>query len=59
MSVLIVILLAGMWPDSLSFSDEKMEPVPTKWKGDCQNGTAFDSSRCNSRHCFSLYHLWI
>ncbi|QCD89658.1 DNA ligase 4 [Vigna unguiculata] len=38
-----------MWPDSLSFSDEKMEPVPTKWKGDCQNGTAFDSSRSSSR----------
>jgi len=47
MSVLTVILLVGVWPDSLSFSDEGMETVPTKWKGECQNGTAFDSSRCN------------
>ncbi|XP_051126249.1 subtilisin-like protease SBT5.3 [Andrographis paniculata] len=27
----------GVWPESKSFSDEEMGPVPTKWKGICQN----------------------
>jgi len=42
-----VLLLAGVWPESRSFSDEGMEPVPTRWKGECQNGTAWNSSHCN------------
>jgi len=36
-----------VWPDSKSFSDEGMGPVPQKWKGVCQNGTDFGSSKCN------------
>jgi len=37
----------GVWPDSKSFSDKGMGPVPKKWKGMCINGTDFDSSKCN------------
>lgn len=27
----------GVWPESKSFSDEEMGPIPSKWKGICQN----------------------
>ncbi|XP_076924694.1 subtilisin-like protease SBT5.3 [Bidens hawaiensis] len=38
----------GVWPESKSFSDEGMGPVPSKWKGVCQNG-ADASFRCNRK----------
>ncbi|ESW19955.1 hypothetical protein PHAVU_006G168800 [Phaseolus vulgaris] len=47
----------GVWPDSKSFSDEGMEPVPKKWKGECQNGTAFGSSQCNRKIVGARYYL--
>ncbi|KAK7857411.1 subtilisin-like protease sbt5.3 [Quercus suber] len=38
----------GVWPKSKSFSDEKLGPIPSKWKGICQNDT--DSGfRCNRK----------
>ncbi|KAK3004434.1 hypothetical protein RJ639_020045 [Escallonia herrerae] len=37
----------GVWPESKSFSDEGMGPVPSKWKGICQNDVdaAFNCNR--------------
>ncbi|KAL0008732.1 hypothetical protein SO802_010234 [Lithocarpus litseifolius] len=38
----------GVWPKSRSFSDEKLGPIPSKWKGICQNDT--DSGfHCNRK----------
>ncbi|KAL8507894.1 hypothetical protein ACS0TY_018443 [Phlomoides rotata] len=34
---IIANLDTGVWPDSESFSDEDLGPVPSKWKGICQN----------------------
>ncbi|CAL0301279.1 unnamed protein product [Lupinus luteus] len=47
----------GVWPDSKSFRDEGMGPVPQKWKGVCQNGTAFTSSQCNRKIIGARYYL--
>ncbi|XP_057505520.1 subtilisin-like protease SBT5.3 [Actinidia eriantha] len=38
----------GVWPESKSFSDEEMGPIPPKWKGICQN-SADASFRCNRK----------
>ncbi|GFQ05873.1 subtilisin-like protease sbt5.3 [Phtheirospermum japonicum] len=37
----------GAWPESKSFSDDEMGPVPSKWKGICQNDidTSFHCNR--------------
>ncbi|MED6123302.1 hypothetical protein PIB30_047836, partial [Stylosanthes scabra] len=35
----------GVWPESMSFNDEGMGPVPTKWRGICQ----LDNFRCNRK----------
>ncbi|CAI9260395.1 unnamed protein product [Lactuca saligna] len=38
----------GVWPESKSFRDEGMGPIPLKWKGACING-ADATFRCNRK----------
>ncbi|GMY22537.1 subtilisin-like protease SBT1.7 [Fagus crenata] len=47
--VIVGILDSGVWPESESFHDEGMSPVPQRWKGKCEKGTAFSSSNCNRK----------
>lgn len=38
----------GVWPESKSFNDDKLGPIPSKWKGICQNDTDF-GFHCNRK----------
>ncbi|XP_020098205.1 subtilisin-like protease SBT5.6 isoform X2 [Ananas comosus] len=55
--VIIGMLDSGIWPESKSFSDEGMGPIPKQWKGICQEGDSFNSSNCNKKLIGARYYL--
>lgn len=55
--VVVGLLDSGIWPESKSFSDEGMGPIPKSWKGICQTGVAFNTSHCNNKLIGARYYL--
>ncbi|XAR66633.1 Tripeptidyl-peptidase II, partial [Bertholletia excelsa] len=55
--VVVGVLDSGVWPESQSFSDQGMEPIPKYWKGICQTGIAFNASNCNRKIIGARYYL--
>ncbi|KAL9817541.1 Subtilisin-like protease SBT4.2 [Arabidopsis thaliana] len=44
-NVIVGVIDGGIWPESKSFSDEGIGPIPKKWKGTCAGGTNFTCNR--------------
>ncbi|KAH9608285.1 hypothetical protein KSS87_003357 [Heliosperma pusillum] len=47
--VVVGVLDTGVWPESKSYSDAGMGPIPSTWRGTCEVGAHFPATSCNRK----------
>jgi subtilisin family serine protease len=47
--VVVGVLDTGVWPETKSFDDTGLGPVPGSWNGECEVSKTFNSSGCNRK----------
>jgi len=47
--IIIGLLDTGVWPESKSFDDVELGPIPRSWKGKCESGQNFSVANCNKK----------
>ncbi|XAR60120.1 Cucumisin [Bertholletia excelsa] len=48
-NVIVGVIDSGVWPESRSFYDQGLGPVPPKFNGECVTGEYFTLSNCNRK----------
>ncbi|XXG76239.1 hypothetical protein AAC387_Pa08g0637 [Persea americana] len=46
---IIGVIDSGVWPESKSYNDQGLGPIPARWKGTCEGGDEFKSTHCNKK----------
>ncbi|CAM6088324.1 unnamed protein product [Calypogeia fissa] len=55
--VIIGVIDTGVWPERKSFSDHRIGPIPSRWKGSCVQEASFNASLCNKKLIGAKYYV--
>ncbi|KAK9127731.1 hypothetical protein Syun_016528 [Stephania yunnanensis] len=53
---IVGVIDSGVWPESKSFSDTGLGPIPKRFKGECVAGENFTSANCNRENIGARFY---